>query len=355
MDYWCALWFWPIQEADKLPSRDEFLMDLSLILEGTVYEAKPAAGEQLTLIPDNNPIQAEMDYTNEFGFVNVDALCDKDEGISRLALVRDLAAQHHFHHWELAFADLFADRGGFDLNVGNPPWIKVEWNEGGLLGDYDPLFVIRNTSASQLATMREEVIVKRGSRNEYLNEYVAFEGTQNFLNANQNYFILKGSPSNLYKCFLPQAWLIGSEQCVSGFLHPEGVYDDPNGGRLREEIYRRLRYHFQFQNELNLFGDVDHHVKFSVNIGTSKARDSIYFFYIANLFSVATVDACFQHTGSSTVGGIKDDNNNWNLVGHRDRIIAVDREILGLFAKLYDEKGTSSLQLASCRPFPAGH
>jgi hypothetical protein len=344
MDYWCALWFWPIQEADKLPSRDEFLMDLSLILEGTVYEAKPATGEQLTFLPDKSLAQTEMDYANEFGFVNVDALCDKDEGIKRLALVRDLAAQHHFHHWELAFADLFADRGGFDLNIGNPPWIKIEWNEGGLLGDYDPKFVIRNVSAAKLATMREEAIKKQGIRDEYINEYVAFEGMQNFLNAFQNYAILKGTQSNLYKCFLPQSWMIGSAQGISGFLHPEGVYDDPNGGQLREAIYSRLRYHFQFQNELNIFGDVDHHTKFSVNIGTAQAENQVRFSHLANLFSVATVDGCFQQTGSSTVGGIKNDNNNWNLVGHRDRIVAVDREILGLFAKLYDEKGTSSLR-----------
>ena len=28
MDYWCALWFWPIPKAAKLPSRDEFLFDM---------------------------------------------------------------------------------------------------------------------------------------------------------------------------------------------------------------------------------------------------------------------------------------------------------------------------------------
>lgn len=342
MDYWCALWFWPIQEADKLPSRDEFLMDLSLILEGTVYEAKPDAGEQLTLIPDNRPVQAEMDYTNEFGFVNVDTLCDKDEGIKRLALVRDQAAQHHFHHWELVFADLFADRGGFDLNVGNPPWIKIEWNEGGLLGDYAPQFVIRNISASQMAIMREEAINRGGIRDEYLHEYVAFEGTQNFLNAFQNYSVLKGTQSNLYKCFLPQAWHIGTEQGVSGFLHPEGVYDDPNGGRLREEIYPRLRYHFQFENEFSLFvGTNDHgRMRFGLHIYQNSLKPDINFIHMSNLFNPRTVDSCFSHAGEGLVGGIKDDDNNWNIQGHLHRIIVVDCSTLNLFSQLYDDTGT---------------
>lgn len=339
MDYWCALWFWPIQEADKLPSRDEFLMDLTLILEGTVYETVPAAGKQLSLLPDEHPIQMDLDLTNEFGHVNVDALCDN---IERLAIVRDLAKRHRFHHWELVFADLFNDRGGFDLALGNPPWIKIEWNEGGLLGDYDPLFVIRKISASQLATRREETIGKLGIRDEYLNEFVFFEGTQNFLNAHQSYPVLKGTQSNLYKCFLPQAWYVGTDCNVTGFLHPEGVYDDPNGGYLRDNIYPKLRYHFQFQNGLNLFPDVAHREKFSINIYSNQKSKS--FFHLSNLFHPSTVDSSFNHTGHGLCIGIKNEQNDWNLAGHRDRIIDVDDKTLSLFARLYDEKGTPAIQ-----------
>ena len=343
MDYWCALWFWPIREADKLPSRDEFLMDLTLILEGTVYESIPATGEQLSLIPDDRPTQAEIDFTNEFGHVNVDALCDEKDGIERLALVRNLAEKQRFHHWELVFADIFADRGGFDLNVGNPPWIKIEWNEGGLLGDYDPLFVIRKVSAAQLAGLREEAIDRRSISDEYLNEYVAFDGTQNFLNAFQNYPVLRGTQSNLYKCFLPQAWMIGTKQGVSGFLHPEGVYDDPNGGHLREEIYPRLRYHFQFLNVKRLFAEILHWVTYSINVYGNRNCE-VSFHSISNLFVPQTIDASYQCSGKGYPGGIKDDENNWNIVGHADRILSVDETVLKLFAELYDDKGTANLQ-----------
>ncbi len=37
-------------------------------------------------------------------------------------LAAELAARHHFCHWELEFPGVFA-RGGFDLVLGNPPWI----------------------------------------------------------------------------------------------------------------------------------------------------------------------------------------------------------------------------------------
>lgn len=59
------------------------------------------------------------------------------------------------------------------------------------------------------------------------------------------------------------------ENCESGvaaFVHPEGVYDDPKGGALREKLYPRLRYHFQFANERKLFPEVDHHTTFSLNV-----------------------------------------------------------------------------------------
>ena len=82
----------------------------------------------------------------------------------------------------------------------------------------------------------------------FLTMYVLSEGTQNFLNSSQNYSFLKGAKANLYKCFLPQAWDLQREEGVAALLHPEGVYDDPKGGRFRGEIYRRLRAHFQFQN-----------------------------------------------------------------------------------------------------------
>lgn len=54
MDYWCALWFWPIDKADLLPSRSEFLFDMSLILEGTMASVNitdSVKGGQLSLFP----------------------------------------------------------------------------------------------------------------------------------------------------------------------------------------------------------------------------------------------------------------------------------------------------------------
>lgn len=153
--------------------------------------------------------------------------------------------------------------------VGNPPWIKVEWTEGGILGDYNPLVALRSLSASKLAQERDSAFKEYPRlKNAYLQEYEDAEGTQNFLNAMQNYPLLKGIQTNLFKCFLPQVWTFSKKQGVSGLLHPEGVYEEPKGGTFRKKLYSRLRYHFQFQNEFALFTGTNDHgrMRFGLHI-----------------------------------------------------------------------------------------
>jgi hypothetical protein len=336
MNYWCALWFWPIEKAALLPTRYEMLLELSLILEGNVYDSGFRVEEEMSLFPDTQPTQQNLNFMDEFGFVDVDRLCRENE---RLGLVKSLGIKYRFLHWELEFADIFEKNGGFDLVLGNPPWLKVEWKEAGVLGDAEPQFVLRNYSIPKLNDLRDEVIEHFDLKNLYLIEFEVASATQNFLNAFQNYPQLKGSQSNLYKCFLPQAWMLGNKQDISGFLHPEGIYDDPKGDRLRENIYPRLRVHFQFHNELKLFSEVDHHTKFSINIYCNDQIDPD-FLHIANLYSPKTVYTCFEHPGHGPVPGIKDDDNQWNVNGHLSRIINVDSVALLLFAKLYDAEGT---------------
>ena len=340
MDYWCALWFWPIEKVNLLPGRAEYLFDLTLLLEGNLFDSGSQVEEQLSLFPDTRPKEMSLDLVDKFGFVDVDRLCRNNK---RLGLVRELGERYRFLHWELEFADLFESRCGFDLVLGNPPWLKVNWNESGVMGDHEPLFVLRKFSASKLADTRQEVLEKYNFKSDYLSAYEDASATQNFLNSLQNYPALKGMQTNLYKCFLPQTWSFLRNSGVAGFLHPEGIYDDPKGGGFRKEVYPRLRYHFQFQNELSLFAEVDHHTKFSVNIFKNQI-DDVSFSHLANLFAPSTVDVCFNDDGHGPVPGIKNDSNKWNTQGHQKRVVRCGEGELGLFAQLYDSEGTHPLK-----------
>jgi hypothetical protein len=337
MDYWCALWFWPIRQAESLPSRDTWLLELSMILGDLEQGVTPELG-QGNLFADTQPKQLAVDFSDRHGFVDVEKLKAEFE---RLRQVEAVARRIRPLHWDLEFADLLKG-GGFDLIVGNPPWLKVEWEEKGVIGDTDPMVLIRKVSASELAKRRGDALAAHPDlRAAYREEFEGQNGSQAFLNAVANYPLLKGSQTNLFKCFLPQAWRVASGHGAQGFLHPEGVYDDPKGGELREVLYGRLRNHFQFQNQLMLF-PIGDRVKYSLNTYGPERQAS--FFHLANLFHPKTVDSCFAHDGHGAVGGIKTDGNQWDMAGHRQRLIPVGEKALGLFAQLYDEPGTPALQ-----------
>ncbi|WP_048438816.1 N-6 DNA methylase [Caenimonas sp. SL110] len=358
MDYWCALWFWPITQSNTLPSREAWWMEVGAILEGNVVDIaqQPELDLQPTapvaaqvLVPEVQPTfegfetQLPLSQATEqpnlhdkFGQLRISRL---REHFPRVPVVEALASSRRFMHWELCFADLFANRGGFDLIVGNPPWLKVQWNEAGVLGEFNPMFAIRNFSATDLAMLRAEAFGGyQGLQAAWTNELEEAEGVQRFLNAVQNYPLLAGMKANLYKCFMPKAWALTSPTGVAALLHPEGPFEDPNGGTLREAVYARLRSHFQFQNQMMLF-PIGDRVKFSINIyGSAKAEAG--FDNLANLFTPASVDACYLHDGAGLTGGIKNEKGEWNTVGHAQRIVRVDDASLTVFAKLYDEAGT---------------
>lgn len=379
MDYWCALWFWPLDKVDELPDRATWLMELNLILQTQIFDFKlptqggldfDADGEavdqtttsalseiqtgtdllapvQGSFLEETQPTLTEAEQQLQQvltakGQLHLPSLYQR---FSRLGLVKTLADRFKFFHWELSFADIFADRGGFDVMLGNPPWLKVEWNEAGVLGDFNPEFLIKKLSATQLRQQRADAFARKPElAKAWFTELEEAEGTQCFLNAMQNYPELKGVQTNLYKCFLPQAWRWGSEQGVSGFLHPEGIYDDPKGGEFRAKVYPRLKAHFQFHNELGLFAEVHHATMYSINVYQADRADSVAFSNIANLFQPTTVDHCFAHHGEGAVPGIKDENSKWNTKGHASRILHIDLPTLSTFAELYDEKGTPPLQ-----------
>lgn len=354
MDYWCALWFWPIEKAELLPERDVFYNELSLILDGVVrfnvgkkdFHALQRSFDGMETETSRlaREIMESVSEQKEPGLdsiVDIDELCKKNP---RLALVRGIAEKNRFLHWELEFADVFADRGGFDLFIGNPPWIKLSWNETSVLSDSAPGFVVKKLTATQTTKERENALAVPGVREAYLGEYCDITGQGAFLNAVQNYADLKGMLTNLYLCFLPQAWRFGSVLKVSAFVQPDTIYNDTNGGEFRQKLYKRVRRHFQFVNELKLFPEVHHCTIFSLNVYGESGE--VAFDSIGNLFASSSIDDSYHADYDPTVPveGVKTDEGLWNTHGHAHRIIRVTEQELAIFSKVFEDganpKGT---------------
>ena len=356
MDYWCALWFWPITQSADLPSREQWWLEIGAILEGNIVDLAPQTQIDFTpapvpqqLLPDVQETlfgsvqptlataSAQPSLHDKYGQLRISKL---RQHFPRMTTVEAIASQRRFMHWELSFADVLAKQGGFDLVLGNPPWLKVEWNEAGILGEANPLVAIRKLSATELALQRRVAFAQFTKlQADWTAELEEAEATQNYLNAQQNYPLLKGMKANLYKCFMPLGWLLAGNRGVVSYLHPESPYDDPEGGALREAVYARLRAHFQFTNEMLLFSEVDNHTRYSINL-YGPSQDEPGFDQLANLFIPATVDSCYAHDDSGIVGGYKNDQGKWNIAGHADRIVRIGDAQLSVFAQLYDEPGT---------------
>lgn len=325
MDYWCSLWFWDARQAADFPTRSQWYSEVENIL-----------GVDLAALGDTTDPTAILEHIKKYG-ADTWSLHGSD---NRLNIVTQLREQHRFFHHELEFVEVFKERGGFDVIVGNPPWVSIEMDEAGILSDKNPEIAIRNLSAPEVRIRAKDILGEDSEiKNKYLSEELWAVGTKSFLGANQNFWLLEGQRNNLYKCILVNSVALISKAGFCGLLHPDGIYDDPNGGKLRKHIYKRLKYHFQFRNELILFSDVDHDIPFSINVYEGLG-DSINFVTISNLFHPLTINGSFQHNGVGECGGYKYLNNDgvwvWNTVPHRNRVLNITERELRILNKTFE-------------------
>lgn len=351
MDYWCSLWFWEYKDAHSLPTRQEFWGDIEALLDvdndkldtntrraleraGKVSEPQAEYGR---MSEDESEIIARtQEELLTASHANLSLFADEEP--LRLRIADALGKRYYFFHPMLEFIEVFWLRDGFDIICGNPPWIKLEFDELGIVSEKYPEVAIRNIPAPERKKLLREFFANNKLlENLFLSEQVENTCTTNFMSAYCNYPLLKGQQANLYKCVLTNG-LDNLKGCgYMGLLHPEGVYDDANGQSLRKEIYLRLVYHFQFQNALNLFADVAHREKYGISV-YGRNRGVIDFKNINNLFHPSTIDACFAHDGNGICGGIKV-NEQWNLAGHKDRIVNYTLNELQILSNTFEESG----------------
>ena len=361
MDYWCALWFWEYEDADALPNRDQYWADIEALLDvdnaqldrrtrqaleragsGMVCEDTPEYGSGQRMTEDESEIvtktQEEL-LTAQHGSTSLFA----EEEPLRLKIADRLAKRYRFFHPMLEFIEVFWLRDGFDIICGNPPWIKMEFNEANIIAEKYPEVAIRKVSAPDVRQKLSLFMENPALKSLYLSEQNEQACSTAFMNAYCNYPLLVGQQTNLYKCVLENCMTLASEEKgYIGILCPESIYDDPKGQPLRRELYKRLRYHFQYQNELRLFAEVDHHTVYGDQLLGPVRSSSPRFASLSNLFHPSTVDACFVHDGHGVCGGIKDEDGNWNTKAHRDRIVEITDKELQVLSDTFEDGTTGN-------------
>ncbi|MFD0228813.1 class I SAM-dependent DNA methyltransferase [Streptomyces hirsutus] len=402
MDAWCALWFWPVQEAALLDGSHEAYVraaEVAAQSAGWTVSATPASGS----VPGQADAPARETYESEdlFGDVQVvevkskgarggsrkeqirgerrpvialaslddwldfaesllgtqDVAADslvaqfdtldaleryEDElpewmGMERFTslesrypwagVARDVAGRQGFFHWELEFGQVFA-RGGYDLQVGNPPWVQPKWLENVVLAEQDPWFALtEKPSATEWRLRKQETLdPTSGSTDYFLSELAATTGTASTLSSPVTYPLLVGTKSDLYRAFITQVWQHIAPHGSAGLIHPDTHFGGVNEGAIRAAAYQHLRVHAHFVNSSRwAFDDLNWSQAFGMHIYGTPQEPS--FLHVSELRDAEVLPNSLTHDERGETPGIKH-NGSWDIRPHRKRVVHVTTELL---------------------------
>ena len=332
MDAWNALTFWPLTEVEALPDLDEWLATLTDLL-GVDTQARDASQIRLASATDWDEL-VELERT-EIGLSGARKIETVLANHPWLNVVQFVAADQGFFHWDLDFAAVFA-RGGFDLQVGNPPWVRPTVDLDALYSESDAWFSLAHkpTQAEKNAR-REQWNYDQSTREIVYRGLAEALATSAVLGDVTRYPHLAGQQPDLYRGFMERTWGNASDEGITSLIHPESHFTEKKAAPLRRGAYLRLRRHWHFINELVLF-DIDHHNSYGVHTyGPQQVRPS--FDHAASLYHPSTVQESLSHSGAGSLPGLKDDNGNWDLRPHRDRIQTVDHEALVVWHSILED------------------
>ncbi|WP_228764929.1 class I SAM-dependent DNA methyltransferase [Aeromicrobium sp. S22] len=357
MDAWTALWFWPltatettievdgVDRVDRVvqpPTFDQWIDALQKLLGRAPEVKKPFAEGQMSLASASSwedLAEAEDSDRRYAGAVSIESLLAQHPW---LVVCDRIAERYGFFHWELDFAPTFA-AGGFDLQVGNPPWVRPTYDAESLLAEGDPWWQLRSrTSLDQIAARRRATLELPRMQDLLLSASSAIASTSAFLGAVTQYPQLARLQPDLYRCFMLLAWRNQSKDGSSGLVHPESHFTDAKAGLLRSATYLRLRRHWQFINELSLF-EIHHLVSYGVHVyGAVRERPDFISAY--SLYHPDTAERSLAHNGLGAAPGLKNEEGRWDVRPHRERLIRVTSEVISTWHALLEQPETPVLQ-----------
>ncbi|WP_406309438.1 class I SAM-dependent DNA methyltransferase [Streptomyces sp. NBC_00623] len=419
MDAWCALWFWPVQDAALLDGSHESY--------ARAAEVASRSGEwTVSAVPVQSGVPARETYESEDLFGDVQVVEVKSKGARRgsrkeqirgerrpvialaslddwldfaesllgtqdvaadslvaqfdtldaleryedelpewmgmerfyslesrypwTAVARDVAERQGFFHWELEYASVFAGRGGFDLQVGNPPWVRPDWQEDAALAEIEPWFKLSSKpSVEEWRLRKRDALANTAALSQYTKELSGVIGTATLLSSESMYPLLSKTRPDLYRAFMARVWTNASMPGITGLLHPDSHFSGVKEGALRAATYKHLRIHAHFVNQRRqqLFTEVDNHVEFGIHI--YGAAQSVSFLQAAWLYAPETLMQSLNHNGSGPIPGLKY-RGDWDLRPHQARLVQVDTTRLREWNLLAGDENTPSSEAALLYP-----
>ena len=225
-------------------------LDFAEALLGRQDVAADSLASHFTSLSDMEEYEDKLE--SDF-YMHMDPVWRLAERFPWLDTAEQIAADQGFFHWELRFASVFA-YGGFDLQVGNPPWVRPQWDEDIVLAEREPWFALaEKPPVPEYNKRRTHLLSVDATRNFFLGERAAQSGISEFTSSVASYSLLVGTKPDFYRAFMIRSWRNIGPAGVVGLLHPDTHFVGDAERFLRAEAYMRLRIHGDFVNSGNRF------------------------------------------------------------------------------------------------------
>lgn len=197
------------------------------------------------------------------------------------------AGKYRFFHWPLEFPDI-AQKGGFDVIIGNPPWEKIKLQEKEFFSNKDDE-IANAANKSERGKLIEKLPQNNPALDKEYKEALHYsEATGKFIRKSGRYPLTSSGDINTYSVFAELFKRQLNPNGRSGVIVPTGIATDNTNKDFFAELVEqnRLVSLFDFENRKALFPNVHRSYKFSLFTITGeqlpKGFKSLFAFFLSD-------------------------------------------------------------------------
>ena len=257
-------------DADPVRAREALRADLFV---GAFFAPKTRAGQATT------PVGGDL-----FG---LDAGERARHGVEEAA--REMAREHRFFHWHLAFPRIMAN-GGFDVVLTNPPWERIKLQEQEFFAMRAPEIAGAPNKAARDRLIRrlgrdEATLPERALLESFEAAKRQAEATSQFVRKGGRFPLTGVGDVNTYALFAENALELVNSAGRAGMIVPSGIATDHSTRAFFEHLTtgHRLASLYDFENREKVFPDIDSRIKFcllTMSGGDSRVPEAEFAFFL---------------------------------------------------------------------------
>ena len=161
---------------------------------------------------------------------------------AEIAQAEAIAAQYNFFHWPLEFPTVFhAQRPGFNVVVGNPPWNKIKFEMPNFLSLHDP--GIRGLPSATARDQRAALLFERNPDllDEIEETKLQIENQRQFFRPENGYTGQASGDTDLYQLFCERYASIAADKGYIGVVLPRVAFLNDGSREFRRWFFKHTK------------------------------------------------------------------------------------------------------------------